>query len=106
MEQREQYIAIREGWVLNQSDEYFAARPHVDNVANRNMFEAGAERMYNRLVAETKNSIDANNKLTFLEQYVLARAGKLSELPSVSAIVQDAIEAHTQIKLEISKQLF
>jgi hypothetical protein len=106
MNNKERYIAVREGWVLNQSDEYFAARPHVDNVANRNMFEAGAERMYNRIVAETTNNKSAEAKLTFLEQYVLARAGKLSELPNVGLIVQDAIEAHTQIKLEVSKQLF
>lgn len=102
----ERYIAIREGWVLNQSDEYFAARPHVDNVANRNMFEAGAERMYARITAEQATNKGAENELAFLEQYVLARVGRIADLPNVSHIVQDAILAHTEIKLQVSKQLF
>jgi hypothetical protein len=97
MDNHERYIAIREGWVLNTSDEYFGARQRIDTVENRNMFEAGAERMYNRLMEEQQAERDPARKQKFIEQYVLARASRLSEVGTVAHIVQDGIEAYELI---------
>lgn len=97
MDNHERYIAQREGWVLNNSDEYFAGRQRIDTVENRNMFEAGAERMYNRLMEEQHAERNPACKQAFIEQYVLARASRLSEVGNVSHIVQDGIEAYDLI---------
>lgn len=43
---QEQQVAMKEGIVNHLSDEYFKARPQLDNVHNRRIFESGADRMY------------------------------------------------------------
>jgi len=42
----EQLVAMKEGIVTHLSDEYFKARPQLDNLHNRRIFESGADRMY------------------------------------------------------------
>lgn len=42
----EQEIARKEGIINHLSDEYFKARPQLDNGHNRRIFESGADRMY------------------------------------------------------------
>ena len=37
---------MKEGIVNHLSDEYFKARPQLDNGHNRRIFESGADRMY------------------------------------------------------------
>ncbi len=53
----EKEIAMMEGMICYLSDEYFKARPQLDNLHNRRIFEAGAERMYKLLAKrEDENS--------------------------------------------------
>ena len=46
----EQQVARKEGIINQLSDEYFKARSQIDNVHNRRIFEAGADRMYWMLI--------------------------------------------------------
>ena len=48
-ESHEQQIAMMEGMINHLSDEYFEARPQLDNNHNRRLFESGANRMYELL---------------------------------------------------------
>ena len=51
----EQQVAMKEGIVNHLSDEYFKARPQLDNGHNRRIFESGADRMYWMLKDKVKD---------------------------------------------------
>ena len=51
----EQEIARKEGIINHLSDEYFKARPPLDDPQSRRIFEAGADRMYWMLINKEGN---------------------------------------------------
>lgn len=52
----EKQLAMKEGIVKRLSDEYFKARPQLDSVHNRVIFETGADRMYYWLLNTKKDN--------------------------------------------------